>query len=111
MLRDFFLANVLREFLLAFIHIHILYHASKAPVFAAEIAEELARHGYAVGLDTVYRILQRLAKEGYLSSSFKTLNGKPRKYYETTERGKLVLQESRPRIRELVDEVLEERRL
>ena len=35
-----------REFFLGFIKIHILYHASKEPIFGAEMTRELARHGY-----------------------------------------------------------------
>jgi len=35
-----------REFFLGFIKIHILYHASKEPIFGVGIVEELSRHGY-----------------------------------------------------------------
>ena len=41
-----------REFFLGFIKIHILYHASKEPIFGVEIAEELARHGYSISPGT-----------------------------------------------------------
>ncbi|MBI2906964.1 MAG: helix-turn-helix transcriptional regulator [Chloroflexi bacterium] len=98
-----------REFFLGFIKIHILHHASKAPIFGVEIAEELARHGYAISPGTLYPTLHRLAKEGYLSSSATVVNGKVRKYYTATDKGNLLLEESRTKIRELVDEVIEER--
>ena len=98
-----------REFFLGFIKIHILYHASREPIFGIEIAEELARHGYSISPGTLYPTLHRLKKEGYLESSSKVVNGRVRKYYRTTERGKLVLEQSRKKISELVTEVIEER--
>jgi len=97
-----------REFFLGFIKIHILYHASIAPIFGVEIAEELARHGYDISPGTLYPALHRLEKEGYLESSSNVVGGKVRKYYRVTAKGKRVLEDSRKKIRELVDEVLEE---
>jgi len=58
-----------REFFLGFIKIHILYHASKEPIFGIEIAQELTRHGYSISPGTLYPTLHRLEKEGYLKSS------------------------------------------
>ena len=98
-----------REFFLGFIKIHILYHASKEPIFGVEIAEELARHGYSISPGTLYPVLHRLEKEGYLESSPKVVNGRVRKYYQATAEGKLVLEQSKKKIRELVAEVIEEK--
>jgi len=99
---------MLKDFFLGFIKIHILYHASKEPIFGVEIAEELARHGYSISPGTLYPTLHRLEKEGYLESNSKVVNGRVRKYYQATVKGKLVLEQSKKKIRELVDEVLEE---
>ena len=98
-----------REFFLGFIKIHILYHASKEPIFGVEIAEELARHGYSVSPGTLYPVLHRLEKEGYLENSPKVVNSRMRKYYQATAEGKLMLEQSRKKIRELVTEVIEEK--
>ena len=98
-----------RVFFLGFIKIHILYHASKEPVFGVEIAEELARHGYNVSPGTLYPVLHRLEKEGYLESRPRVVNGRMRKYYQATAEGKLVLEQSKKKIRELVTEVIEEK--
>ena len=98
-----------REFFLGFIKIHILYHASKEPIFGVEIAEELARHGYSVSPGTLYPVLHRLEKEGYMESSPKVVNGRVRKYYQATAEGKLVLEQSKKKTRELVAEVIEEK--
>ena len=98
-----------REFFLGFIKIHILYHAAKEPIFGMEMAEELARHGYGVSPGTLYPILHRLEKDGYLEKSSKVVNGRVRKYYRATAEGKRVLTHSKRKIKELVDEVIEER--
>ncbi len=98
-----------REFFLGFIKIHILYHASKEPIFGVEIAGELARHGYSISPGTLYPTLHRLEKEGYLASSQRVVDGRVRRYYRATDPGKLVLEESRRKIKELVTEVIEEK--
>jgi DNA-binding PadR family transcriptional regulator len=98
-----------REFFLGFIKIHILYHASKEPIFGVEIAEELARHGYSLSPGTLYPVLHRLEKEGLMESSSRVVNGRVRKYYQATAEGKLVLEQSKRKIRELVTEVIKEK--
>ena len=97
-----------REFFLGFIKVHILYHASKESIFGTEIAEELSRHGYYLSPGTLYPTLHRLEKEGYLERTSQVVGGKVRKYYTITDQGLDVLKEARKKIRELVDEVLEE---
>lgn len=96
-----------REFFLGFIKVHILFHASKEPIFGVEIARELGRHGYNVSPGTLYPVLHRLEKEGYLERNSKVVGGKVRKYYTITQQGFKVLNEARKKIRELVNEVVE----
>lgn len=97
-----------REFFLGFVKIHILYHASKEPIFGVGIVEELSRHGYYLSPGTLYPTLHRLAKEGYLKQDSRLVAGKVRKYYTITDSGSQVLRKARDRIGELVDEVLED---
>jgi DNA-binding PadR family transcriptional regulator len=97
-----------REFFLGFIKIHILYHASKEPIFGVGIVEELGRHGYYLSPGTLYPTLHRLAKEGYLKHDSKLVGGKVRKYYTITDSGLEVLKEARSKIKELVEEVLDQ---
>ena len=98
--------NMLKDFFLGFIKIHILYHASREPIYGVEILEELERHGYRLSPGTLYPTLHRLEKEGYLESRSKVVGGKIRKYYMITERGLIALNEARQKIAELVNEVL-----
>ena len=97
---------MIREFFLGFIKIHILHHASEAPIYGAEIIKEIRRHGYKVSPGLIYPTLHSLEKRGYLKSKRRVVQGKVRRYYEITEEGLKMLEESKRRIRELVDEVL-----
>ena len=100
---------MLKDFFLGFIKIHILYHASKEPVYGVWIQKELGRHGYHLGSGTLYPTLHRLEKDGYLERQSRVVGGKVRNYYTITEKGRDALSEARDKIRELVTEVIEER--
>jgi len=97
---------VIREFFLGFIRIHILYHASKDPVYGAWLMRELARHGYELSPGTLYPALHALEGEGFLTKEVRVIEGRQRKYYRITDRGQMVLAEARGTIAELVREVL-----
>ncbi len=97
---------MLKDFFLGFVKIHVLYHASREPIYGVEILEELGRHGYRLSPGTLYPTLHRLEKEGYLSVRKRVVDGKVRKYYTITEQGMVILGEARKKIAELVDEVL-----
>jgi PadR family transcriptional regulator PadR len=98
--------GVFKDFFLGFVKTHILYHASRGPIYGVEMLEELGRHGYRLSPGTLYPTLHRLEKEGYLSVQKSVVGGKMRKYYTITEQGKVGLDEARKKIAELVDEVL-----
>ena len=100
---------MLKDFFLGFIKIHILYHAAEEPIYGVEIQKELGRHGYQLSPGTLYPTLHRLEKDGYLERQSRVVVGKVRNYYAITEKGRRALSEARDKIRELVDEVIEER--
>jgi DNA-binding PadR family transcriptional regulator len=98
---------ITRHFFNGFIRLHILYHAAKDPIYGAEIAEELVRHGYRLSQGTLYPTLHLLEELGYLSSRTEFVEGRRRKYYRATAAGRRVVQAARRRLVELVAEVLE----
>ncbi len=100
---------MLRTFFLGFVKIHILHHACLEPVYGAQLSAELARHGYDVSPGTLYPILHDLERSGYLARQERLVEGKIRKYYRATPHGQQALAEARPKIAELVSEVLDER--
>ncbi len=99
---------MLRDFMLGSIKIHILYHDSQAPVYGAELMEELARHGHKIGPGTLYPVLHSLEREGLLRSARQTLGGRVRRYYALTPPGAAALEQARHAVRELMREIIEE---
>ena len=99
--------KLLKDLFLGFIKVHILYHANEEPVFGQEFHKELQRHGYEVSFGTLYPIFHRLEENGYLKSSKKNVNGRIRRYYSITKRGKKILDTAKLQAKELVDELYE----
>lgn len=99
---------LLRDIHLAFIKMHILYHASKEKVFGVGLIEELGRHGYRLGPGTLYPTLEKMKKAGLLTCTCRTVQHKQRKYYKITAEGLKLLKEIRIKLKELYDEVVEE---
>jgi PadR family transcriptional regulator, regulatory protein PadR len=99
---------VIRDFFLGFIKVHILHHAAYTPVYSMALIEELAHHGYELSLGTLYLLLHTMEEQGYLVHSERIVEGRVRKHYAITNDECAALREARLRIRELVQEVLEE---
>ena len=100
--------TITRGVFLAFVRVHILHHAAEGPIFGLEMIEELRHHGYSIGPGTLYPILHNLENAGCLRSKEEIVNGKQRKNYVATAKGKRALVEVQKKIRELVREVLKE---
>lgn len=45
--------DLVRDFFLGFIKIHILHHANKEKIYGKEFVEELERHGYKISYGTL----------------------------------------------------------
>jgi DNA-binding PadR family transcriptional regulator len=99
---------MIRDFFLGFVKIHILHHAEQEPVYGLALIQELQRHGYELSPGTLYPLLHQLEEQGYLVHEDRVVGGKVRKYYTCTSAGSQALAEVRPKIQELVDEVLED---
>ena len=99
--------KILRKLFLGFIHIHILHHASKSPIYGLWMIEELRHHGYSISAGTLYPILNGMEKDQLLASTEENVEGKIRKYYRITEHGEVVLKEARVKAYELFKEMKE----
>jgi len=97
-----------REILLALWKIHILYHAGEGPVVGRWMLEELRSHGYRISPGTLYPLLSRMEKNGWLSSLVKGRGPKGRRDYHLTASGREVLCVVRAFIDELHEELHEE---
>src|SRR5580658_6653158 len=98
--------DIFRNILLAFVRVHLLHHAAEGPIYGLEMIHELARHGYTLSPGTLYPIFHSLETAGYLVAEEQNVNGKIRKYYNITEEGRVALTLLRPKVGELVGEVL-----
>jgi PadR family transcriptional regulator, regulatory protein PadR len=97
--------KTLRKLFLGFIQIHILHHAVEHPIFGVWMLEELREHGYNISSGTLYPILHSMEADGLLTREDRNVEGKIRKYYTTTEKGKLILIEARKKAYELFKEI------
>lgn len=87
------------------IRLHVLFHASEAPIFGLGIIEELGRHGYRLSAGTLYPILHAMERKGYLRAGGARSGRRSRKVYTITRRGTAALNEARHKVKELFGEL------
>ena len=90
-----------------FIKLHVLHHAAGQPVYGLWLIDELREHGYRSSPGTLYPTLHQLERSGLLRCKHEKIDGKIRKYYHITAKGKLHLQRVKRQLAELVDEIFE----
>ena len=98
---------MLRDVDLAFMRLHVLYHAVQEPFYGMAMMEELRRHGYEISAGTFYPLLHKMEEDRLLCREERVVDGRTRKYYAATEEGQQALSEARRKLEELVGEVLE----
>ena len=99
--------EVIREILLSFWKVHILHHAAEGPVYGQWMRNELGRHGYDISPGTLYPLLQRMEKHGWLRCEQNTEGGRrARKNYFLTKEGQSVLDTVRSQVEEMYREVV-----
>jgi len=95
---------VVREFLLTFWKIHILHHAEEHGVYGQWMLEELRHHGYRLSPGTLYPLLARMARRGWLRAT-EPKKARDARVYHITREGAQVLQRLRISLAELKNEV------
>jgi len=95
-----------REILLSLWKIHILHHAGEGPVVGQWMIQELRRHGYEISPGTLYPLLKRMEKRGWLRCVTDPSRGpRARREYYLTPEGKEILTQLRERVEELWEEI------
>src|SRR5271170_2607847 len=89
-----------RDLYSGLIRLHILHHAVEGPIFGLSMAAELARHGYDISAGTLYPLLHRLERKGYLRSSRERHGKSFRKLYHATPLGRKALKAAKAKVRE-----------
>jgi len=94
-----------REFRLVFCKLHVLHDAAKGPIYGLWMLQELAEHGHRLSPGTLYPLLARMEKNGWLRS--RSL-GRPkaRKDYRITPSGRRLLKQLRGEVEELYRELV-----
>ena len=59
----------------------------RTPGYGYGLLEDLERHGFATDANTLYLLLRRLEKQGFLTSEWNTEEARPRKFYRTSDEG------------------------
>ncbi len=99
--------DVEREILLSFWKVHILHHADTEPVIGQWVLRELRHHGYEVSPGTLYPLLARMDKRGWLRCKVDPDGGpRARREYSLTKKGREVLMLLREKVKELHREVV-----
>lgn len=101
--------TILRKLFLGFIQVHILHHAQKEPVYGSWMLQELQEHGYRLSPGTLYPVLHSMETGELLDKTEKVIDGKVRKYYQITPKGRSVLEEAKKRATELYREICEDK--
>jgi PadR family transcriptional regulator, regulatory protein PadR len=96
---------LVREFLLGFWKIHILYHAEEERgVYGQWMLEELRHHGYRLSPGTLYPVLARMARHGWIRS-VEPRRSRDARVYRITPHGTEVLARLRAALDELQGEI------
>jgi DNA-binding PadR family transcriptional regulator len=103
--------KITREILISLWKVHILHHAGKEPVVGQWMLQELRRHGYEVSPGTMYPLLQRMERNGWLRCVVAAKGGAhARKSYYLTDKGRDVLDIVQAQVEELRSEIRRRKR-
>jgi PadR family transcriptional regulator, regulatory protein PadR len=96
---------IIKRLFQGFICLHVLHHAAGEPFYGTWMISELAAHGYRLSPGTLYPILHNMEKEGLIKHDERNVEGKIRKYYRITGKGRIQLGNAKRYLGELVREV------
>jgi PadR family transcriptional regulator PadR len=99
-----------QELLSGLVRLHVLHHAAEGDLYGNWMIEELARHGYRISPGTLYPMLHALERKGYLMSRTERVGRSQRRIYRATSYGREALRMARRKVRELVREIVPDRR-
>jgi DNA-binding PadR family transcriptional regulator len=94
-----------REVRLALWKLHILHHATRRPVYGLWLLDELRAHGHRPSPGTLYPILERMERNGWLRST-SPRHANARKNYRITAGGRRILRKLRADVVELHRELV-----
>lgn len=67
----------------------------RQPTYGYSLVRKLNEHQIPMDANTLYPLMRRLEGQGLLKSQWDTAEAKPRKYYQITEDGRMVLEKAK----------------
>ena len=77
-----------RDLLSGLVRLHVLHHAAEQEIYGQWMIDELAGHGYRLSPGTLYPMLHKLVRDGYLTARDERVGRTRRTYYSITEKGR-----------------------
>jgi len=96
-----------RDIFQGLVLLRILHAASIDRVTGVELSAQLDALGHRLSPGTLYPLLHRMEKTGWLKSAGKTIKSKYRRYYRITRKGRQALEDARPKLGKFVAGILE----
>jgi DNA-binding PadR family transcriptional regulator len=94
-----------REFIRGFVKLYSLWRASKNEVCGAQIFDEMRALGFHLSAGTIYPTLHKLLRENDVTATSRIVNGRIRKFYRLTRKGRRELEEVQDRLKAVVRKV------
>jgi len=94
------------DLLSGLIRLHVLHHAAEQEIYGQWMIDELAHHGYRLSPGTLYPMLHKMERDGYLVSRQEREGRTVRKLYTITPKCKEGLALAKDRIREFTGEAM-----
>lgn len=94
------------DLLSGLVRLHVLHHAAGQEIYGQWMIEELAHHGYRLSPGTLYPLLHKMDRDGYLTSREERDGRTVRKFYSITDKGRAGLALAKERIREFTGEAM-----
>jgi PadR family transcriptional regulator, regulatory protein PadR len=91
-----------REFQRGFIKLYSLWRASKGETYGVQIIEEMRELGFRVSPGSLYPVLHALLEEKDVTVTERVVNGKVRKCYRATVKGREEAEEVIERLSKLL---------
>jgi DNA-binding PadR family transcriptional regulator len=94
-----------RQFQAVFLKLYVLWRASKGEVYGLQILEEMRELGFKISPGTLYPTLHVLLQERDVTMNGRRVNGKLRKCYRATAKGRKEAREVVERFTRLLERV------
>ncbi len=94
-----------RDFMRGFVKLYTLWRASRGDVYGLQIMEEMRALGFNLSPGTLYPALHALLQERDVKVTERKVNGKIRRCYRATAKGRTELKQVRERLVVLMREI------